>query len=67
MTVPVLECYRSAFVSNSSGYGGKCNNPFKKLDHNIYCKDTFAKCIKLIKSYLRGGLKGNDQKSTHWK
>ena len=52
MTVPVLECYRSAVVSNSTGYGGKCNNPFKKLDHNIYCKDTFAKCIQLIKLYL---------------
>ena len=40
MTVLVLECYRSEFLSNSTGYGGKCNNPFKKLDHNI-CKDTF--------------------------
>ena len=26
------------------GYSGKCNNPFKKLDHNI-CKDTFLKII----------------------
>ena len=44
MTVPVLECYRSVFRSNSTGYSGKCNNPFKKLDHNI-CKITFLKII----------------------